>query len=62
MNDENDIVQSDDEDREVDHPDRLDLIRKEIQRINYELDRIVKELHQMNRNIVSLAGLLKNKR
>ena len=50
MNDENDIIQSDDEDREVDHPERLDLLRKEIQRINYELDRIVKELHQMNKN------------
>ena len=50
MNDENDIIQSDDEDREVDHPDRLDLLRKEIQRVAIELERIVKELHQMNKN------------
>ena len=62
MNDENDIIQSDNEDREVDHSEPLDIFYQEFKRINFEFDRIVKELHQMNRNIVSLAGLLKNKR
>lgn len=54
MNDENDIVQSDDEDDgkrcSAECIDAIYQAIKEIKKININIQQVVKELHQMNKN------------